>query len=201
MDVINWDAEPDLERLERLNKTLDQSPAEAVPELEELVAQGSAVGALYLGSYYLAERKDKLSDEAKAAFWYEKAHVRGIGQASYMLGRLRYRKKDFNGAFEVFRVGADRLYLPAMYRTAKMYQDGEGVPADFAECVRLLQLAEAEGHIFSRRDLAGLMVAGKLGPAAIPRGVAMLAKLTADMAWMIKQIAKPGSIHSERVLA
>ena len=201
MEKVDWSAEPDLEQLERIQQTFSKSPEAATPDLLALTARGSALAPLYLGNYHVTERQGKAADEMQAAFWYKIAHERGIGQASYMLGRLLHRKQDSKGAFDAFKTGAERGYLPAMYRAAKMHQDADGTEMNFDEAIRLLRLAEAEGHIFSRRDLAGLMIAGKLGKAAIPKGAAMMAKLTADIAWMVRQAAKPGGMHSERILA
>lgn len=199
MDKINWAAEPDVHRLRKLHEALASNLPEAIPGLKELAEEGSGMSAFYLADFYMNGKK--ASDEALALRWYAAAHDRGVVQASYMLGRLYYKQGDLDKAFEVFSAGAEKSYLPAMYRTAKMYQAGEGVPESLPDCIRLLEQAEAAGHVYSRRDLAGLMLSGKLGAASVARGAVMLAKVGTDIAGMIGEAAKGRTVFDERILA
>ena len=92
-------------------------------------------------------------------------------------------------------------YLPAIYQAAKMHQAGEGVPASLPDAIGLLQQAEARGHVFARRDLATLMVSGKLGPACVGPGAVMMAKAGVDIARLVGKAGRVDALQDERVIA
>lgn len=194
---MDWGKEPDLERLRRLHALLSNNPHDALPGLEELAQEGSAASTLYLADFYMGNHKD----ENKARFWYTKAHEQGVPQASYMLGRLRYKSHDYEGALEAFSKGAEKGYAPAIYRLAKMYQHGDGTAKNVFEYKRLLEEAWSKGHVFAKRDLAGLLLTGRFGVFSAARGALLLLGLWSDIALLTAKAVKPGSTFDERVLA
>jgi len=118
-----------------------------------------------------------------------------------MLGRILYQSREYEAAFSAFLTGADKGYSPAIYRLAKMYQRGEGVAKNASEYRRLLEVARSKGHIFAKRDLAGLLITGKFGIASAGQGLMMLLSLWLDVGVIVGNALGRGSTFDERVLA
>jgi len=127
MYIQDWKNEPDLDRLRDLYAKLENNPFQALPGLKELAEQGSLASALYLADYFMNQASPPNKNEDQAKYWYAKAHQYGYPQASYMLGRLYYEENQYQLAFEAFSKGAEKGYAPAIYRLAKLYQNGEGI--------------------------------------------------------------------------
>jgi len=201
MDSLDWNAEPDVDRLRILYGLLAQKPSEALPGLEELATEGSVASMLYLADFYMRGACSSRVDTNKARYWYTQAHKKGCPQASYMLGRILYQSREYELAFSAFLEGAEKGYLPAIYRLAKMYHHGEGVAKDISEYKRLLEAARSKGHIFAKRDLAALLITGKFGIASAGRGLMMLLSLWLDVGAIVGNAMRRGSTFDERVLA
>jgi TPR repeat protein len=195
-----WKDEPDRDQLSRFYSLLTSDPGKAVAGLEALAQRGSTMSMWYLADAYVSGTGlPKDSDRAK--YWYAKADQMGCAPASYMLGRMCIKAQEYDVAFAAFSRGAQKGYLPCMYRLAKMFQDGVGTRRDLHECRRLLEAAVSKGHIFSKRDLATLYVRGSFGLIPAMRGLFLFASLVIDVAGLVVRAIKPGSTIDERVLA
>ena len=177
---IEWDREPDLDELRTAYALLATNGSVARPKLEALAGRGSILSMWYLADAY-ASGRFFAKDLDKAKTWYIRAEANGWIPASYNLGREYYELNDYNSAFEAFSRGAAKNYVPAVYRLAMMYKDGLGTTKDINECRNLLNIAVSKGHLFAKRDLAGLYISGSLGVLQIPYGVWMLISLLIDM--------------------
>jgi len=202
MDGLNWEDEPDLYQLRRLHALLLNNPPHALVGLERLAERGSLASALYLAEFYMKD-ESPYANASKARYWYSKAQDKGYPPASYMLGRIYSKSRQYDLAFAAFSKGAEKGYAPAIYRLAKMSQVGEGAPQDISEYRRLLEMARAKRHIFAKRDLAGLLLTGRFGLAQALRGAMMLLSLWSDVAFLVRKTIKGKSIFEfdERVLA
>ena len=202
MYSLNWEDEPDLYELRRLHALLLKNPPHALVGLERLAERGSLASALYLADFYMKDGCSSYADASKARYWYSKAHDKGHPPASYMLGRIYSKSRQYDLAFAAFSKGAEKGSAPAIYRLAKMYQVGEGAPQDISEYKRLLEMARSKRHIFAKRDLARLLLTGRFGFAQALRGATMLLSLwTFDVAFLVGKAIKGESTFDERVLA
>jgi TPR repeat protein len=201
MDSLNWGDEPDLDQLRELHAKLDTNPEDALPGLERLGERGSLASALYLAEFYMKNRVSADTELNKTKYWYSKAHAKGHPQASYMLGTIYSQSGDYKAACLAFSRGAEQGYAPAIYRLAKLYQAGEGVPKNIAEYKRLLEIARSKGHVFAKRDLATVLLTGQFGIMPAVRGAIMLLTLWFDVAHLIWKAVRPGSTFDDRILA
>jgi len=198
MEKLKWEEEPDLDELRKLHAELANNPIGALPGLEALGERGSLASALYLADFYM--ESSPYADTSKANYWYFKAHERGYPPGSYMVGRAYVQSGEYELAYSAFLKGTEKGYAPAIYRLAKMHQSGKGVARDTSEYRRLLELAYSKGHIFAKRDLAGLLLTGKFGFASAVRGAMLLLSLWPNIALLIWMAVKRSPLD-DRVLA
>ena len=201
MDKVDWNAEPDLERLQIMHGLLKTNPSEALKGLEKMAENGSTASILYLASFYMREVCSSYGDESKAKFWCKKVGTKDSPEACYMLGRLECKSGAYKEALAAFSSGAEGNYPPATYRLAKMYQRGEGTAQDLAKARSLLENAKKRGHVFAKRDLAGLLLTGKFGCRSAIEGAFMLIGLWSDIGLLIARAVKTGASLDERILA
>jgi TPR repeat protein len=139
-------------------------------------------------------------DLGRAKYWYGQADEKGASEASFMLGRICAQEGDYDGALAAFSRGANRGYLPSIYRQAVMYQDGQGTKKDLNRARALLQEAASKGHVFAKRDLATLYVKGAFGPVLVFRGIALFASLLFDVVGLVIRAIRRGPIVDDRLL-
>jgi TPR repeat protein len=141
---------------------------------------------LQISDFYIKDGSPH-ADASKAKYWYSKAHDKGYAPASYMLGRIYSKSRQYDLTFAAFSKGAEKGYAPAIYRLAKVYQVGE--------------MARSKRHIFAKRDLAGLLPTGRFGLAQALRGAMLLLSLWSDVAFLVGKAIKGESTLDEHVLA
>ncbi|QGM44966.1 tetratricopeptide repeat protein [Methylocystis heyeri] len=176
---IDWEREPDIEALRKAYSRLEGDRAGAIAILKDLAERGSIASIWYLADAYLEENSK--SGISQAQFWLARAEDAGWIQASYRLGRIAFQEKDYKAAFDAFSRGAATNYTPAIYRLAMMYKEGLSTKRDFIEAKRLLEVAAQRGHLFAKRDLAGIYLSGALGWQAAICGFLMLLKLLFEL--------------------
>lgn len=177
---LDWTTEPDIMELRNAHILLGSNFNEARQKLEQLAERGSVASMLYLGDAYASGRYGS-KNLLEAKKWYEIAELKNWIPASYRLGRIYFGLGDYASALQAFSRGADRGYSPAAYRLGRMYIDGLGTSRNLEQGRRLLAAAIANGHLFSKRDLAGLYIRGKYGLLNIPNGVMLLLSLMIEM--------------------
>jgi uncharacterized protein len=178
---IDWTKEPDTTQLRNAYNLLESHFDQGRRILEKLAENGSVASMFYLGDAYASGRfGSKNLLEAKK--WYERAESKEWIPASYRLGRIYFSLGDYASALQAFSRGADKGYPPAIYRLGMMYIEGRGVSRNLDEGRRFLTAAIADGHLFAKRDLAGLYIRGKCGRLNIPKGLVMMLSLILEMA-------------------
>jgi hypothetical protein len=177
---IDWAKEPDLDELRIAQALLATEFRRAESMLEDLANKGSIAGLWYLGDTYASGRYVAKNLE-KARTFYLRAETSGWLPASYRLGRIYFTSGDYKSAFESFSKGAAKGYIPAVYRLGMMYKDGLGTQKAISTSVTLLGVAASKGHLFAKRDLAGLYLSGAVGIWNIPRGIAIFTSLIGDL--------------------
>jgi TPR repeat protein len=197
---IDWTKEPDLGELRAAYALLEINFDQARPKLERLSDRGSIASMWYLGDAYSSGTyAAKNLNEAK--IWYERAESSGWMPASYRLGRTYYNLKNYASAFEAFSRGAAKNYSPAIYRLGMMYEEGLGTRKDLIECRRLLNIAVADGHLYAKRDLAGLYMKGTFGVLNIFKGLWMILSLIFDLIAITISRKWQNSAFEDRILA
>ena len=200
MTVFDWSLEPDIEQLRSAYSKLFIQKEIAIPILEDLAERGSAMAAFYLASIYDNAEASSVNQDM-AIHWYLKAEQMGRPHASYLLGIFYQRNERYLEAEQAFSKGADKGYLPAVYRLASLYRLGLGVRQDLAISRRLLEAAAAQGHLFSKRDLAGLYLSGAFGITSTLCGLYLLVQLLVQVILLTPSMAKNDPFEDERVLA
>jgi uncharacterized protein len=162
--------EPDLAALSAAHALLKTAPERALPMLEELAGRGSLVSMIYLGNAYLRGRGVRV-DVEKAKAWLDRATREGSKLAPHQFGLLYWDLKDYQRAEEMFRLSASWNYLPSLYRLGLMFADGMGMALQPKLARDFFERASSQGHVFARRNLAGLLMRGEGGPRNIVKGV------------------------------
>lgn len=162
--------EPDMDGLRAAWSIRTSSPQAALTQLTALAGRGSVMAMVYIGGMYL-NGIGVASSITDAEAWYSRAADAGSAFAYFQLGAIRSKRREFSKAAEACRVGAELGYAPCMYRLATMYQDGVGVPKDLQKARDLLEAAVAQGHIYARVRLGGILTRGNFGVLQRVRGI------------------------------
>ena len=107
----------------------------AIEWYEKAAAQGNAKARIALGVlYFHGTGVEKNKDKARE--WFEKAAAQNNPVAQDLMGWLARQAKDYTSAKQWLEQAAAQDYAPAMMAMGKLYEDGAGVPQDFAEAKR-----------------------------------------------------------------
>ena len=159
MGNADWTREPDLELLRRAHGLLESDSKQALMDLKALADRGSLMSMLYIANAY-SKGKGTAVDMQQAESWYRRAMNAGSVLGSYELGRIHYERKDYSKAEESFNVGAGQNYAPSLHMLGLMFLSGAGVKKDLSKAKQLLENATALGHVFAKRNLGSLLMAG-----------------------------------------
>ena len=107
----------------------------AIEWYEKAAAQGNAKARIALGLLYffgvgVEENKDKARE------WYEKAAAQNNPVAQNCMSWFAHQAKDYASAKQWLEQAVAQDYAPAMVSMGRLYEDGAGVPQDFAEAKR-----------------------------------------------------------------
>ena len=138
------------------------SPETAVRELEALANEGSLMSMVYIADAY-QKGKGVTKDLSEYESWLEKAMKAGSSYAGYMLGRLHLRNRNYIRAKEVITVSASMNFLPSIVLLGQMYQKGNGVAVDYQKARQLFEESYTQGHLYSTKFLAKILLSGKFG--------------------------------------
>lgn len=165
-------------RLERGSGLLQNYP-QARHWFTAAAQQGHAGAQLRLGHYYHGGLGG-VQDRARAIHWLEQAARKGTGgnggagpldraQALTDLAAVLEQggpgpggmeQADPARAAQLYRQAADLGHSEAVTSLGVLYQNGSGVPQDFAEARRLYEVAAAAGHARAQNNLGLLYVRG-----------------------------------------
>jgi TPR repeat protein len=170
--AIVSESEPDLAALERAHALLLASPAEGLEAMNALAERGSLMSLLYIAEAYRTGISGK-PDPAQSADWYQRASNAGSAHASYMLGRMYLRTREYFNAKQWFEVGVRLDYTPAICMMGYMYAYGLGVRKDWDKARELLERASAHGHLHAKVFLASMLIRRRWGWLQVVRGLWM----------------------------
>lgn len=161
-DRALWEKEPDQVRLNRAANLLKTAPEQALLELQALAAIGSILSMVYLGHAFRNGTGTSV-DLVKSEERYRRASDGGSALAAGILGVYYFDAKNYPMAETFVKIGKERKYLPAAFRLAIFYLDGESIRPQPDKARELLEEATALGHIVAKRRLGGLLVRGGFG--------------------------------------
>jgi TPR repeat protein len=167
-DDALWASESDPHRVRDALSRLRSRPSEAFEESLALALGGSVIAMNTVGECYFWGNGVK-RDPSIGESWFRKAYERGSQRALLNYGKALYYRGDFTGAEAVFRRGADQDWTPALCWLASTLWWKPHRPND--EIRRLWEQAVAKGHPTAPWGLGRVLVSGRCGLLAIPRGL------------------------------
>jgi len=179
MSIIDWDIEPDLERLRRARATQRVDPRQGLQDLVDLAELGSVAGMIYVGhAYQTGEGCPK--DAERAEYWFRSATETGSLEGSFRLAGLYRASGRFDEALQLYTISAALNFPAAITWIGRMYSDGLGVEPDLDKAIELWRRASVLGHPYATRNLAMLYIKGRYGLAGVFKGVGMLLSAIRD---------------------
>lgn len=194
MSAPNWTDEPDLTELRQAYDLLTVDRPQALARLTSLADRGSTMSMLYIAKSYATDNPSK-ENLLEAEKWYLKAGEKGSDFALYSLGKLYIKVGKLGEAKKIFSSDSLQNYLPAIHELGRMYHYGIGTAIDLALARSFLERASAQGHVFAKRELAGMLSRGSSGLLQVPRGLYLFAASMVDMI----RVLKTESQYSERI--
>ena len=134
-----------------------------------------------------------LSGDYESAFAvYEEIATTGAPEAHYYLGLLYAKKGDFTKSIELYRLAAEKEYVPAIRQLGYSYFSGEGVETDPLTALDWLRQAAAVERKHPSKDKPVFLIEqqGKMEETSTPQVIA---------AW--EQRAKAGEAEAQYRLA
>jgi TPR repeat protein len=167
---IDWDAEPDIDQLRRSHELLSTDPVRAINELEQLAQLGSTMSILYIAHAYRTGIQGK-PDLEKAEYWLLQDTNAGYTKSAYSLALVFRKQKKYLEAIKLCKGELLNSFAPALYLLGVMYKNGEGVSKNLRITRDCWENGASLGHLFSKRDLAFLLISGQFGFFQMARGV------------------------------
>jgi hypothetical protein len=147
--------------------------AEAFAIYEDLAKAGDPQCQVFLGWMYY-EGLGVTKDAEKALNWFERAASLGSKEGAFYCGRSTASLGRYEEAIKWFHAAAKQEYGPALLWLGLMHVRGLGITANLEKGIDYLRRAVKAGSFLAQRELAFLMIRGKLGISKIPSGVALL---------------------------
>ena len=187
------------ERYEQ-GRDVRQDDKEALRWYRTAAEQGDARGQEEVGDMF-RDGRGVPQDYGQALHWYRQAADQGYAGAQNDLGTLythgRGVQRDDEEALHWYRQAADQGDALGQYNLGTMYREGRGgVEQDYAEAVKLFQLAEASGDRIAQRrakaDLGELYMEGQGVPQDPTRAVSLFREAI--------ELAEPGEAPGQNGL-
>ena len=99
----------------------------------------------------------------KALYWMRLAAKANDLEATFSLGKIYLKQKNYKRASDCFSKAAQSEYSPAIFNLARMYNRGNYFDIDKDLAANLFKLAISKGHLISRRDYALMKISGYEG--------------------------------------
>jgi len=113
-------------------------------------------------------------DENLGLDWLRKAAAAGSAAGAFYCGRHALKAKNYEEALRFFHQAAEKDYSPGLLWLGLVHVRGYGIPLDKGKGIGYLKRAARAGNFFARRELALMMIRGKLGVANIFAGLVLL---------------------------
>jgi hypothetical protein len=166
--------------VEEARKLYEIDARQAILKLISFSDQGSIRSMVLLGGIFRdGLMVDKDIDQAK--IWYERAMDAGSSRASFYLGDLCWRLKEYEKAESALLLGSGKNYPPSVYWLATFYLRGPRSFRNFEKGIDLLEKGSKLKHIYARREFAGFLMHGRRGFFKRAMGVFLVISCAAEM--------------------
>jgi hypothetical protein len=173
-DELWWrDSDRNRALMEEVQACQNADPEAAFRMLLEAAEAGSARALESVGWHY-ASGTVVAADFDQAAVYYHRAIGAGSWMATIAYARLLAKHGHFEESENVLRDGVRLDFVPAYFWLAWLRYDRSPTRATCREIRPLLDYAAEQGHPGAKQTLGRLMVKGKFGIRAIPRGLKLL---------------------------
>ena len=162
------------ERYETARRLFDiGKPSEAYPLYQQLALEGDPNCQVFVGwMAYSGHGTSK--DEKLGLEWFTKAAATGSAPGAFYCGRHAARIKNYAEALRFFYQAAQKEYSPALLWLGLAHIRGYGVPVNLEKGISYLRRSADAGNFLARRELAVIMIRGKLGIANVAAGLLLL---------------------------
>lgn len=92
---------------------------------------------------------------------YEKAAIRGVGDACNNLGSYYYRNNDYRNAYEWYYKGAKNKDLFCGLNVGSCYYEGVGVKQSYKKAAKWFKKVARKGNVNGQYNLGGCYLEGK----------------------------------------
>ena len=168
--------------------------AEAFALYEELAKSGDPRCQVLLGwMYYEGLGTHKDTDRGLSCF--KEAANANSSEGAFYVGKCLVMAGHYQEAFGWFQKAATQEYGPALLWLGLAHVRGLGVSVNICMGVPYLERAARTGNFLARRELALLMIRGKLGISKILEGVVLLPY--AIVAALVSSISRG---HSDKLM-
>lgn len=151
----------------------ESDPEAAFGMLLEAAEAGSAWAMESLARHYHTGTV-VAADYDQAADYYHRAICAGSWMATIAYARLLAEHGDIDESEAVLEDGVRQDFVPAYFWLARLRYDRSPTRATCREIRPLLDYAAKRGHPDAQETLGRLMMKGKYGILAIPRGIRLL---------------------------
>lgn len=146
---------------------------EAFMAYEQLAASGDPQGHAFLGWMYY-EGLGVERNEKEALRWFNTAAQLGSKVGAFYCGKYALIEQQYEDAFRWLQASAKQDYGPSLLWLGLIFVRGLGRPSDLKKGVGYLRRAAGTGNFPAKRELAVLMMKGKLGWWKVPLGLVLL---------------------------
>ncbi len=155
----DWAREPDVDGLRSALEAYALNPLEGESQFLALAEKGSVLSMVKLGYVYAHRPADRGGPDLTAAeSWYLAAIQAGSKIATYNLGSLYLRQKDYVKARVTFEQGTEMRYGPSVFNLGRMYLYGLGTEKDYDRALALYKQAAALGNLWGKLSVATMTV-------------------------------------------
>lgn len=184
MERQEWDREPD-------SAALKDAATLGYPEAEQayqvLIEKGSILSMVNLGNRYeFRLKEDGGPDLARAEYWYRRSVDAGSAVATLPAGSFYLRREKYTEARQIFEIGAERGYAPAMVRLVALYGKGLGVERDDAKADKILLDAANLGNLWAKLALAERYMMTKGNYLKVAKGLCLACVSAVKIAYETK---------------
>ena len=167
--------DPDRESYEAARRLLKKrNYREAFVAYEALARAGDPRCQVFLGWMH-HEGLGTAKDPNQALVWFSSAANLGSSEAAFYCGKTELSRRNYDRALDWFRKGGANQYGPALLWLGLVHIRGLGTKIDLDKGIRYLKEAASTGNFPAKRELAVLMMKGKLGASRVLPGVILFA--------------------------
>ena len=132
---------------------------------------GHMESQVFVGNIYLTGSDTITQDFHEAIKWLNESIKQGSVVGHYLLGISYYYISNYSESLNEFLIASEKGYFPADYQIGKLYYYGTGVERNIDKAYQYFLKAKEQGHMFSSRQVAVILMSGHKGIFRIAKGV------------------------------